>query len=109
MRAKSGGIKSDLRKVDAHVVQSEEYDELPELTADQLKTARWKISGRKASLARAKKSLRGRPKLPQRREQIALRLPPRTLERWRASGPGWQTRMAEVLTKTAPDTKTERR
>ena len=28
-----------------------------------------------------------------------LRLPAETLARWKATGPGWQTRMAEVLAK----------
>lgn len=28
-----------------------------------------------------------------------LRLPTETLMRWKATGPGWQTRMAEVLAK----------
>ena len=31
-----------------------------------------------------------------------IRLEPETLERWRASGKGWQTRAAEVLAKAAP-------
>jgi len=31
MNAKSINIGSDLSKVDAHTIQSEEYDELPEL------------------------------------------------------------------------------
>lgn len=31
-----------------------------------------------------------------------LRLPPETLDRWKASGPGWQTRMAELLSRKAP-------
>lgn len=32
-----------------------------------------------------------------------LRLPPETLARWKSSGPGWQTRMAELLSRQAPD------
>ncbi len=28
---------------------------------------------------------------------ISLRLSPDTLARWKATGPGWQTRMAKVL------------
>lgn len=39
---------------------------------------------------------------PQRapvKEQIALRLDQDVLERWRATGPGWQSRMGEVLRK----------
>ena len=33
------GIGSDLKKVDAHVIQPEEYDEAPELTDEQLAQA----------------------------------------------------------------------
>ena len=40
---------------------------------------------------------RGRPKSPDSKVAISLRLPPETLARWKATGPGWQTRMAEVL------------
>lgn len=42
---------------------------------------------------------RGRPKLPSARVAISLRLHPETLARWKATGPGWQTRMAEKLNK----------
>jgi len=37
-----------------------------------------------------------------RKAITTLRLPADTLTRWKATGPGWQTRMAEVLTKRAP-------
>jgi uncharacterized protein (DUF4415 family) len=40
---------------------------------------------------------RGRPKTGKARVAISLRLPPETLARWKATGPGWQTRMAEKL------------
>jgi uncharacterized protein (DUF4415 family) len=42
---------------------------------------------------------RGRPKSGNARLAISLRLPPDTLARWKATGPGWQTRMAEVLSR----------
>ena len=42
---------------------------------------------------------RGRPKSGTARTSISLRLPPETLARWKATGPGWQTRMAETLRK----------
>src|ERR1700727_3743375 len=38
---------------------------------------------------------RGRPKSGGARTSISIRLPPETLARWKAAGPGWQTRMAE--------------
>lgn len=56
--------------------------------------------------ARLKAKLRGRPKLPDAKVAISLRLPPKTLARWKATGRGWQTRMAEKLAKAvAPDNR----
>lgn len=37
--------------------------------------------------------------------QVTIRMEPATLDAWRASGPGWQTRLGEVLTREAPKTK----
>jgi uncharacterized protein (DUF4415 family) len=34
------------------------------------------------------------------RKQITIRLPADVIARWKATGPGWQTRMAERLSKT---------
>ena len=76
-------LGSDLARVDAHVVKPVEYKELPELTDDML------------SRAVIKKG--GRPKSASPRQLISLRLPVDVVLRWRATGPGWQTRMAERL------------
>ena len=79
-------LGSDLARVDAHVMKPGEYKELPELTDDML------------SRAVVKKG--GRPKSASPRQLISLRLPVDVVSRWRATGPGWQTRMAERLEKT---------
>jgi len=50
----------------------------------------------------AKLIRRGRPKLANPRKLLSLRLPPEIIARWKASGPGWQTRMAEVLERSTP-------
>jgi uncharacterized protein (DUF4415 family) len=76
-------LGSDLRRVDAHVVKPHEYKELPELTGDML--------------ARAVVNRGGRPRSANPRQLISLRLPPDVIERWRSTGPGWQSRMAERL------------
>lgn len=76
-------LKSDLAKVDAHVVTQDEYDELPE--ADE------------AMLARARVNRGGRPVSTNPRKLLSIRLPADVIERWKATGPGWQTRMAERL------------
>ena len=78
-------LKSDLARVDAHLVTAEEYKELPELTDEML--------------ARAKINKGGRPLSLNPRRLISLRLPADVIERWRATGPGWQTRMADRLRK----------
>ena len=78
-------LKSDLARVDAHVVQAAEYDELPELTDEML--------------ARARINKGGRPVSPNPRKLISLRLPTEVIDKWKATGPGWQTRMAERLSK----------
>lgn len=46
---------------------------------------------------------RGRPRTGNARTSISLRLPPETLARWKSTGPGWQTRMVELLTRETPD------
>jgi uncharacterized protein (DUF4415 family) len=50
-------------------------------------------------LARAKVMKGGRPRSPNPRQLISLRLPADVIARWRATGPGWQTRMAARLAK----------
>ena len=84
-RAPRRSWKSDLARVDAHSVKPEEYQELPELTEEML--------------ARARINKGGRPLSPNPRRLISLRLPADVIERWRATRPGWQTRMAERLSK----------
>ena len=54
-----------------------------------------KIFGARTAAAMLKP--RGRPKSPESKVAISLRLPPETLARWKATGPGWQTRMVDVL------------
>lgn len=78
-------LKSDLARVDAHAVSAAEFRELPQLTSDML--------------ARAKVKRGGRPRSPNPRTLISIRLPADVIARWRATGPGWQTRMAERLSK----------
>lgn len=48
---------------------------------------------------------RGRPKLENPRQLLSLRLPAKVIARWKATGPGWQTRMADALEKSAPRTR----
>lgn len=67
------------------VVMDREYEELPELTDEML--------------ARARRSRGGRPVAANPRKQVTIRLPADVLARWKATGPGWQTRMADRLSR----------
>ena len=78
-------LKSDLAKVDSHVIRPHEYKEIPEATEEDL--------------ARAVVKKGGRPISSNPRKLITIRLPADVIERWKATGPGWQTRMAERLSK----------
>ena len=48
---------------------------------------------------------RGRPKLEHPRKLLSLRLPPAVISSWKATGPGWQTRMAKILERSTPKTR----
>jgi len=78
-------LKSDLAKVDAHVIRPHEYKELLEFTEQ--------------ALSRAILNKGGRPRSANPRKLISIRLPVDVIERWKATGPGWQTRIAERLSK----------
>lgn len=87
-RASSRSLGSDMARVKAHVIQPHEYDELPELTDEML--------------ARGKVNKGGRPRSANSRKLISIRLPEDVIQKWRATGPGWQTRMADQLAKVPP-------
>jgi len=57
-------------------------------------------SRRTEMLAGAKTNKGGRPVSANPRKLITIRLPTDVIARWKATGPGWQTRMAERLSKT---------
>ncbi|MFT4179460.1 MAG: BrnA antitoxin family protein [Thermomonas sp.] len=78
-------MKSDFKRVDAHKPKKGEYEDLPELSDDML--------------ARGTVKRGGRPLATNPRKQVTIRLPETVLAAWKATGPGWQTRMAELLSK----------
>lgn len=83
------GIATDLKKLDAHVIQPDEYDDAPELTDEQLA---------RADLYEGERLIRrGRPPKERPKEAVKLRLSPDVLDHYRAGGPGWQTRINATL------------
>jgi uncharacterized protein (DUF4415 family) len=85
-RVSPKSLGSDLKRVDAHKIKPHEYIDSPRLTTEML--------------SRMVVKKRGRPITGNARRLLTLRLPAEVIERWKATGPGWQTRMAERLSKT---------
>lgn len=94
MSAKSKRIGSNLKKVDAHTITPAEYAELPEVTAESLARAQYRIGGRLKAHPRG----RGPQKTP-RKIPLSLRLSPEVVKHFRATGRGWQTRIDDALRK----------
>lgn len=70
----------------------------PEWSADDVAGAR-RLHDMPTTL---RKKLGGRPRLANPKVAVSLRLDPGVLAAWKASGRGWQTRMAGVLAGKAP-------
>lgn len=89
MPGSRGSIASDLAKVDRHEITAEEYAEIPELDDAAFERADYYEGGR---LVR-----RGRPRAEHPKVPISIRLSEEVLARFRASGPGWQSRIDAAL------------
>lgn len=102
MTVKKRSIGSDLRKLDAHKITQEEYDEIPEIDDDFFDRAEIAIGGKIIRPARGTLTRPvGRPKSDTPKKSVHLRLSQDVLAHYRASGPGWQTRIDETLRKAA--------
>ena len=91
MTASKRAIRTDLAKLDAHEVQPEEYEDIPELTDAFFDNA---------EIRRGDKLIRrgrGRPPLETPKKLVSLRLDPDIVERFRATGRGWQSRINALL------------
>src|SRR5437588_1820669 len=108
MEKSKRAIYSDLAKLDATTDEdiarqiAEDPDTAPELTDEELDAA---------ELYEGDKFIRrvGRPKGSGKKEQVTLRLDRDILERFRAGGPGWQTRLNETLRSAAREPKSDHR
>jgi uncharacterized protein (DUF4415 family) len=89
MPAKKRVLGSDLKKVDRHVVQPREYDEIPELSTEWFASADHNRGGK---LVR-----RGRPKSDDPKQLVSLRLDADVLRWFKRTGAGYQSRIGDVL------------
>jgi len=92
MNEKSKNIKSNLKKVDAHIIQADEYDELPELTDKMFERAVYSVGG----VDKPSPRRRGPQKAPTK-IALHLRLPPEVVKYFKEEGAGWQTKIGNIL------------
>lgn len=74
-------------------------DDAPPLDADFFATARISVNGKVLRHETATYTTRGRPKSDNPKQLVSLRLDKIVLEKLRAEGPGWQSRVNELLRK----------
>lgn len=87
---------------DAAIVAAAMSDpDAPPMTDEQLARLRPAHEVLPGLVAEVLRRPRGRPKIERPKEQITIRLDRDVVEHYRESGPGWQTRMNDVLRKAA--------
>src|SRR5262245_25085051 len=91
MTERKRNLGSNLAKVDAHTITPEEYAEIRELDDEWFARAEPHVAGKRV----------GRPRSATRKHAIKLRLDPQIIAAYRATGPGWQTRINAALRETA--------
>lgn len=91
MSGKKRVIHTDLAKLDGHEIQPEEYEDIPELTDEFFDSAEIRHGDKLIRRGR------GRPPLESPKKLVSLRLDPDVVERFRATGPGWQSRINAAL------------
>lgn len=74
-------------------------DDAPEWTEEMFRRAEIRHGDRLIRPASGTLSKRGRPRSTDPKQQVTLRLDRAVIERFRSSGPGWQSRINEELRK----------
>lgn len=80
-------------------------DDAPELDDEFFNNGTHIVKGKPVSAEEGKAAMRkarGRPAVANKKRVTTIRLDPDTLERWQATGKGWQTRASALLSKYAP-------
>jgi len=91
----------DPRHAAKHGYTREDWDAVdsPELTDEELAQARPFVEVFPEMAEKIRKSIAGRPKSPNPKIAVSLRLDPEVVAAFKADGPGWQSRMNQALRK----------
>jgi uncharacterized protein (DUF4415 family) len=91
-RIEAEGDPDDIFPTEEDLAGAEPFVEAhPELAASILRE--------RPELGETMERARGRPKLARPKEQVSIRLDPDVLAKLKATGPGWQSRVNEILRK----------
>lgn len=74
-------------------------DDLPEWTDEQFARAEFSVGGKVIRAAQGTLTKAGRPFAENPKKQVTLRLDPDVIEKFRATGKGWQSRINAELRK----------
>ncbi len=88
-----------MTETNANLPASWDDDDLPEWTDDQFARAQFSIGGKIVREAQGTLTKPGRPLSENPKKQVTLRLDPDVLEKFRATGRGWQSRINAELRK----------
>ena len=83
----------------ANLPENWDDDDLPEWTDDQFARAQFSIGGKVVRPAQGTLTKPGRPPSANPKRQVTLRLDPDVIEKFRATGKGWQSRINAELRK----------
>ncbi|WP_193335753.1 BrnA antitoxin family protein [Devosia beringensis] len=92
-------MSSDFKPGQGYTREDWDAVDSPELTAEELATAR-PFAAVFPELAENIRRSRGRPKIEAPKQQISLRLDSEVIEKFKATGKGWQSRINDVLKAT---------
>lgn len=95
MTAKSNATRSNLGKIDAHVVAPEEYNEIPELTDADMRRAHLRVGGKPAT--REEFSVAVQKRLGKQRVSIMLDSSVIEFFKAKAGARGYQTLINQAL------------
>lgn len=83
-------------------------DDIPEMTDAHFAAAK-SLKADMPEVAEAMKRGRGRPKVENPKARVSLRLDPKVVAAYKATGEGWQSRINEILARALPQQKHKRR
>jgi uncharacterized protein (DUF4415 family) len=98
MTAKSHAMRSNLSKIDPYVVTRKEYEEIPEMTAADLRRARLRVGGKEVT----PKAFSAAVKAKLGKQRVSIMLDAEVIEffKARAGSRGYQTLINQALQKT---------